>query len=206
MPAGPVTKLAWSGVGYLLLDEATGEAAYQLQGGHSGGVTAPSASQIPPQVRDPLVLQDEDPAPPGAAVAQIEKFPSTDFQAGTVNKLLERAFKVLVTNANGQAVPRAPVTFRVLGGEGQLEDPLTGVRAAEIVVLSNDRGEAEARLILGKKTDLIPRFITHEGDEHATQVGLNLVAAARAPPACRAPFFAWGYPDDRFDGTNRLPP
>jgi RHS repeat-associated protein len=203
VPAGPVTKLAWTGVGYLLLDEATGEAAYQLQGGHSGGVTAPFAGEIPAEVKDPLVRQDEDPAPPGSVVAKIEKFPSTDFQLGYVNKLLGRAFKVLVTDGNGLPVPLAPVTFRVIGGEGLLEDPLTGVHAPEVVVLSSDRGEAEARLLLGQKTDLIPRYVTLEGEEHATQVGLNLVTVVSGTASLAGPFFAWGYPDDRFDGTNR---
>src|SRR6185503_2606549 len=54
VPEGPVTYLAWTGVGYLLLDEETGEAAWQLTGGHSGGVTAPSVVNFPPSVADPV--------------------------------------------------------------------------------------------------------------------------------------------------------
>jgi len=33
VPAGFVTQRAWTGVGYRILDESSGEAAYQLQGG-----------------------------------------------------------------------------------------------------------------------------------------------------------------------------
>ena len=47
IPAAPVTYLAWTGVGYLIQDDETLSAAYQLQGGHSGGVTAPSTISFP---------------------------------------------------------------------------------------------------------------------------------------------------------------
>ena len=51
VPAAPLTVQAWTGVGYLILDPATGESAWQLQGGHSGGVTAPAVIDLPARPR-----------------------------------------------------------------------------------------------------------------------------------------------------------
>ncbi|HEV7500148.1 MAG TPA: transglutaminase family protein, partial [Vicinamibacteria bacterium] len=59
VPGAPVSYQAWTGVGYVLIDEDTGEAAYQLQGGHSGGVTAPSVIDLPEEIVDPLETGDE---------------------------------------------------------------------------------------------------------------------------------------------------
>jgi RHS repeat-associated protein len=205
LPAAEISTQAWTGVGYVLLDDETGEAAWQLQGGHSGGVTLPPAIAIPRELVDPLIAQGEvvTPAPPGVEVGEILKFGSTDFQFGTVNKPLEKALKVLVTDGEHLAITGAPVTFRVVGGGGALIDPVTGEAASELTVLSDARGEAQALLQLGKKTDLIPRYLLFEGDEYSTQAGLNMVAVFSGAVSGGAPFLAWGLPDDQFDGTNR---
>src|SRR5262249_52535872 len=71
VPVADVHYLAWSGVGYLLLDEATGEAAYQLQGGHSGGVTAPAVFEMDSTLVYVLGQQGESPAPAGTEVAKV---------------------------------------------------------------------------------------------------------------------------------------
>src|SRR5262249_7865081 len=59
VPARPLTVQAWTGVGYLILDDETGETAWQLQGGHSGGVTAPAVINLPVKLVDALRQQGE---------------------------------------------------------------------------------------------------------------------------------------------------
>src|SRR5262249_1974905 len=79
---------------------------------------------------------------------------------------------------DGFPVPKARVTFFVMGGGGSLLDPVTGdVGAAQLTVLSDARGEAQVKLVLGQRTDLVPRYQRFEGDEFSTQVGMNLVTA-----------------------------
>ena len=195
VPGEPITHLDWTGVGYLLLDEQTGEAAYQLQGGHSGGVTAPAALQIPANIRDPLAAQGEDPEPLDSVVANISKFDSTDFQEGIVDKVLERPLKVLVTDKDGFAAANQPVIFTVIGGEGSFPGNTNDPGASEITVLSDDRGEAAATLKLGRHTNLIPRYLIEDGDENATQVGLNLVTVRSGAVSVSAPFTEIAFPD-----------
>jgi len=209
VPASPVTRLAWTGVGYLLLDEETGEAAYQLQGGHSGGVTAPSVIDIPESIVDPLIEQGEDvpTAPEDAEVAHIQKFVSTDLQEATVGTELAKALKVRVTDTEGQLVRGANVVFTVIGGEGGLRDPVDGTFKSELIMPSDERGEASATLRLGTNTSLIPRFTclterwdcTQE-DRYLTQVGLNLVTARAGNRVLAEPFTGVGLPDDKYDG------
>jgi hypothetical protein len=144
-------------------------------------------------------------------VASIAKFLSTDFQEGFVDEELERPFRVLVTDEQGQRVPRATVTFVVLGGEGELVDPVSGAPAgSQVTVLSNDRGEAEATLRLGQSTFLVPRFACFEAsgcssetETYATQVGLNTVTAHAGEAILAEPFYAYGKPDDRHPDGGR---
>src|SRR6266545_912239 len=203
--AAPVTRLAWTGVGYRILDPETGEAAFQLQGGHSGGVTAPSTLDWPSDLRDTLVDQGEAPAPAGSEVTSVTKFLSTDFQEAYVNEPLRKPLRVLVTNKDGLRVAGAAVTFVVLGGGGSLIDPVSGAPAGpSLTVLSNGRGEAEATLTLGKSTSEIPRFVclgsvecSNDTETYATQVGLNLVSATSGGAVLGDPFYAYGVPDER---------
>lgn len=229
VPASPVTHRAWSGVGYLLVDETTGETAWQLQGGHSGGLTAPATYEWPAELRDALSQQSESPAPEPGLVATIQKYASTDFQLGTVDKDLAKPFRVLVTDVDGYPVPNALVTFSVLGGGGVLIDPATGrPGTGELAVrscaggessgpcLSLRPGEAVALLHMGERTDLIPRYMCAEGYRcecpagetcrpedlaNSDQVGVNLVSVRSGAASLPEPFASFGRPDYQFDGT-----
>jgi RHS repeat-associated protein len=205
LPAANVTQAAWTGVGYLLLDHDTGASAWQLQGGHSGGVTVPSVIDWPQELLDPLLAQGEDtpPAPQNAEVAAVVKFGSTDFQIGVVAKMLPKPLKVLVTDEAGQPIEGAQVTFRVLGGGGLLVDPVTGDPSDSLTVAANAHGEASAPFLLAKKTDPIPRYLLFEGDEFATQAGMNVVTATAGRLTLEEPFLSFALPDDQFDGDNR---
>ena len=171
VPAAPLSLLAWSGVGYLIFDPATGESAWQLQGGHSGGVTAPAVVDLPAQLVDVVRRQSETPSPRSGGVAFLQKFDTTDYQLGTVDTPLAKPFKVLVTDEEGFPVPGAAVTFSVIGGGGLFVDPTTGrASASEITVpscvggeekgpcASLKPGEAIATLQLGRLTSEIPRY------------------------------------------------
>jgi hypothetical protein len=41
------------------------------------------------------------------------------------------------------------VTFTVIGGEGEVVNPVTGLSAPEVMVLTDEQGEAAAPLVLG---------------------------------------------------------
>lgn len=223
VPESSVSLLAWSGVGYLILDPDTGESAWQLQGGHSGGITAPAVINLPQNVVDAVRRQTETPESVPQSVTFIQKFDTTDFQESAVATPLEKPLKVLVTDAEGFPVPGVPVTFSVLGGGGVLVDPATGrATATEVTVFSCTGeeeegpcvtlrpGEAVASLTLGIRTDAIPRFTCEEpftctcpsaGEcdrdavGYATQVGMNLVTARSGSVALAEPFTAFGYPE-----------
>ena len=175
VPAAPLTVQAWTGTGYLILDPGTGESAWQLQGGHSGGVTAPAVTDIPASSWTSCGASRSRPRPNPGSVASLQKFDTTDFQLGTVDEPLPKPFKVLVTDEAGFPVPGAPVSFSVIGGGGTLVDPATGrASASEITVLSCaggetdgpcaslKPGEAVAVLRLGRKTGEIPRYTCEE--------------------------------------------
>jgi transglutaminase-like putative cysteine protease len=102
VPEAPVSYLAWTGVGYWILDEETGESAWQLQGGHSGGVTAPARIDWPPgPLAETLIDQGEAAAQSANEVKRILKFVSTDYQEGYVNQALGRPYRVMVDDAEG---------------------------------------------------------------------------------------------------------
>ncbi|HEX9185465.1 MAG TPA: hypothetical protein VGB87_00200, partial [Vicinamibacteria bacterium] len=223
VPSAPLTVQAWTGTGYLIWDPGTGESAWQLQGGHSGGITALAVIQIPAKVVDLLRSPSETPSSVPGSVAFVQKFATTDYQLGTVDVPLPKPLKVFVTDGEGFPVPGAPVTFSVIGGGGQLVDPATGrASASEITVLSCTGaekvppcvllkpGEAVAELRLGRQTGEIPRYTCEEpftctcpsGEEcdrdevgHATQVGMNLVTARSGDALLAEPFTAFGFPE-----------
>ena len=192
VPGAPLALRAWTGSGYLVLDADTGESAWQLQGGHSGGVTVPAVIELPAELVDTVSRQSESPAPRPGDVAFIQKFDTTDFQLGTVDTPLAKSFKVLVTDESGFPAPGAPVTWSVIGGGGVLVDPATGrASAAEITVLSCSGGEtyepcrslkpgeAVATLRLGKRTGEIPFFTCEEPFTCTCPVGRGLRPRAR---------------------------
>jgi transglutaminase-like putative cysteine protease len=213
IPAAPVSLLAWTGVGYVILDEASGAASYQLQGGHSGGATAVVVNQMPGSL---TVLQS-----PGAetadcgnvrpaAVARLT--PQEDFQLGTVDKRLDDPLVVQVTDFEGQPLPKACVTFYVQAGGGKLVIPENEQEADVATVLSDSSGKASIKIKLGKKTGDQPRYICEDGrscsgsgaDEY-TQVGMNVVNVAAGAASLSEPFRLLALPDTRCGSGNCTP-
>lgn len=209
IPDAPVNHHLWSGVGYVILDDDTGEAAYQLQGGYSGGMTA---TDLPPDLGEILGGQEEESEEAGSGeVAHIYKAAFGDYQDGIVGEPLALPLKVFAVDEEGQPVEGATVTFMVRGGGGTLIDVVTAGEAEAIDVRTDSSGAATVGLRLGVHTGDMPRYIcetgidccdleadpTCQGDEtgHATQVGLNLVTAFTTTAILEEPFNAFGYPD-----------
>jgi RHS repeat-associated protein len=213
VPAGNVTKETWTGVGYRLLDEHTGEAAYQLQGGYSGGMTTVDPSQFPEGIRDATSKQGEDPqtSPETKRVAHMSVVQATDFQEGTVGKAFPQPLTVVVTDTEGVPVKGATVHFSTSPGtgDGYFIDDVTGhpvlpvlntdstVSYAQTDAVSDARGHATATFVAGTKTNVIPRFIRNDGEEFATQVGLNLISASSGAIILDQPFQEIAFPDYR---------
>ncbi len=216
IPAAPVSLLAWTGVGYLILDEPSGAASYQLQGGHSGGVTAVVVNQMPPSV---TVL-----ASPGAETADcgnvrpasiVRLAPQEDFELGTVDKLWgdDKVLKVRVEDFEGTPLPKACVTFYVQAGGGKLVIPESGQEAEVVIVMSDRQGEASVKIKLGKKTGDQPRYICEDGrscsgsgNDEYTQVGMNVVNAAAGAATLADPFRLLALPDARCGGSGNCTP
>ncbi len=202
VPAAAVSSVEWTGVGYVVRDPDSGEAAYQLQGGHSGGVTV-AVNGFPAALRDILTLQTAESATcrdvrPGSLVRV-----SDDYQVGTVDKKLESLLRVRVLDVRSRPLKNACVTFAVLAGGGKVVDPVTQQEREYLTVRSNDGGEAAMGLRLGRKTADNPVFVCEEGrncaaggqDEY-TQMGLNVVAVQSGTAVLREPFTHLGKPDD----------
>lgn len=202
VPAASVSSLAFTGVGYVLLDEASGEAAYQLQGGHSGGITTPAVNDLP--TRWSLPLRGYQVGAGGALCnsvvpAKVE-MKSRDNQFGLVDSKLEEKLEVLVLDARSQPLKDACVTFVVTGGGGKLV-PQVGGEDSVVTVYSDQRGLARVELRLGKYTKDLPGYWCEDGrtcapgqDEY-TQVGINLVAVRAGAAVMSDTFTHFGKPD-----------
>jgi hypothetical protein len=210
VPLAPVSRLAWTGVGYLLLDEETGEAAYQLQGGHSGGVTAPAVDGFPPSVREILTEQrNETPVCPNRTEAEPASLaPESDtILLGVVDQKLDETVRVFVKDAEGNLIPQACVTFTVTVGGGKLVLPLTEAEGDQVTVRADDSGIAAVGYRLGKSTRQVPRFFCEDGrscegedGDEFTQVGMNQVTARAGAARLPEPFTFFALPDGRCAG------
>ncbi len=205
VPVAPVTKLAWTGVGYILLNEETGEAAYQLQGGHSGGVTAAAVDGFPPRLRpllhDPGTETADCQDPKKKLPASLEPV-SEAVSLGVVNTKLDEPIRVRVKDAEGNFLPGACVAFTVLVGGGQLVLPSTQAEGDQVVVLSDGSGVAAVDFRPGKSTRIVPRFFCEDGrnctgddPDQYTQVGLNQVTVSAGGARLAEPFTVYALPD-----------
>ena len=201
IPAASTSHFLWTGVGYVLLDEQTGEGAYQLQGGHSGGE---SAARIPAEVADILVKQREEPEDAkGREVAHIQMLHMTNYQEGIVNEQVSMPLAVEVADAEGYAIEGATVTFEVRSGGGMLVDRATGAESTKATVLTDIYGIARVGQRLGKKTSDWPGYMCEAGQScdgetsFPTQVGVNMVTAFAGTEVLTVPFESYGLPDQR---------
>jgi transglutaminase-like putative cysteine protease len=213
IPAAPVTLAAWTGVGYVLLDEQTGAAAYQLQGGHSGGVTAVAVNDFPPAIAAPLMAPADSMADCTTSRAfTIERISPDDFAQGIVDQRLEQGLVVLVKDRDGEPLRHACVTFRVIGGGGKLVIPVNSQESEAVTVYSNILGRASVLLKLGKHTGDLPRFLCEAnrtcvpGRDEYTQVGLNVVTAQSSGATISEPFAMLGLPDTQCGGSGTCTP
>lgn len=202
IPEAAVSSVEWTGVGYILRDEESGAAAYQLQGGHSGAVTI-AVNGFPAAIKDVLTLPAQETADcrklrPGA-LRRVSK----DFQTGTVKKELKDDLEVKVVDVRGKDLPKACVTFVVMGGGGKLKAAGVNQEYESITVRADEQAVARVKLVMGEKTSSNPGFICDEGrncdggqDEY-TQVGVNVVGAFAGAASLSEPFTHLARPDER---------
>lgn len=183
IPSSKVLHAAWSGIGYLKENPATGEAGYMLSGGLAGGQTVLGRRDWPAEIA--AVMAQPFTGQPNADPAQafsIAEVTPWEIREATAGEPLAGALMVLVRDARGSAVADAPVTFKVRAGGGWLvDDPLQpGVQLQELTAVTGRDGMALAHFVPGQLTSANPVVYVREGDRHANLVGENLIDAQLA--------------------------
>ena len=196
IPQRDLTNGIWAGIGYVMIDPATGAGGYFISGGLAGGSTTQPPEEWPEQ---PLAdeLAGPNAQPPNADPASVRfltKIAITDKQKGVVGDLLERELSVWARDEDGLPVEGATVTFIVQAGGGSFANSATTIEA-----VTDRSGIARTSLRLGTRTSDLPFYVRlHPADTHTTQVGQNLVTAtavgAEGEIGLLAPFQQFGYP------------
>ncbi|MCP4655848.1 MAG: hypothetical protein GY856_10565 [bacterium] len=201
VPASPLTYLSWSGIGYLLLDPASGETRYQLAGALSGGMNAIPSNLNPWQqavsnVTHTQVIQNGNPASIEIAWG--------NYQNATVNEVLTlgngSTLAVQVFDHEGRLVNGAIVTFKVQGGDGELyavtaNTSVPGVDTLDVT--TQGLGIAAVQLRLGEKTEESPLYrMRSASDTYLTRLGLNLISASITSEGIELdePFYEFAWP------------
>ncbi|MDP3228421.1 MAG: transglutaminase domain-containing protein, partial [Acidovorax sp.] len=173
VPVQPVTYEAWSGMGWIVSDPATGASGYYLSGGIAGGATAqlPWTNQF---LADALAGAHSD-APnndPSSGVS-VEILGVDGDLRGTAGQVLAgKPMSVRVRDKEGRPVKGATVTFMAVRGGGSV-NPTSAT--------TNALGVATTMLTLGRSTREAPVYIQRNpADKHVTQVGLNFFDATAA--------------------------
>ena len=124
IPRSDLTRNIWTGIGYVMVDPATGAGGYFISGGLAGGITILPPEDWPDQpVAEELGSPNaEPPNTDPTSVRYLTKVAITDKQKGTVNQPLERALKVWARDAEGRPVKDAAVTFVAQFGGGRFTD------------------------------------------------------------------------------------
>jgi hypothetical protein len=85
IPRRDLVRNAWSGIGYIALDPATGAGGYFISGGFAGGDTTQTPEEWAEGVAEELgTPYQDDPNPDPTSAHSIIKVLSTDGQQGTV--------------------------------------------------------------------------------------------------------------------------
>lgn len=205
IPSAAVADQAWSGVGYVVLDEESGAAAYQLQGGHSGGTTTPAPNDFPAWLSRPFTDPGVGPFTCTRVQPNTVEMKSQDNQFGTANKKLDDPLEVLVLDAESRPLEGACVTFTVIGGGARVVSPLTDQEVTALTVFSDSEGVARVGLRFGKSTRDLPGYWCEDGrtcgpgqDEY-TQVGFNLIAVRAGAAVMKDVFTHFAKPDPQCD-------
>jgi transglutaminase-like putative cysteine protease len=174
IPRRDLTRHAWTGIGYIVVDPVTGAGGYFISGGLAGGSTTQTPEDwANQQLADELKSEyAEEPNLDPVAAASIRKVAITDGQSAIVNRPLEHDLAVWVRDVEGRPVVGAAVTFKVLAGGGSF----SGAQAFEAT--TDALGLAKANPTLGKRTSEVPYYLLgYPGDTHPTRVGQNLITA-----------------------------
>ncbi|MCM2264957.1 MAG: alpha/beta hydrolase [Desulfuromonadales bacterium] len=183
IPSSSVLHFAWSGIGYLKDNPATGEAGYMLSGGLAGGQTVLGRRDWPAEIAAIMAqpFTGEPNVDPSRAFSIAEVTP-WEIREATAGEPLAGALMVLVRDDRGSVVTDAPVIFKVRSGGGWLVDDLLqpGVPLQELTAVTGRDGIARAHFVPGQLTSANPVVYVREGDRHANLVGENLIDAQLA--------------------------
>jgi hypothetical protein len=197
IPERDFVRNIWSGIGYIVVDPASGAGGYFISGGLAGGATTEdpddwAMQELADWFEHPYNSETDTNTNANAA-ASIQKVPITDKQDGKVGEDLPTPLAVLVRDVEGKAVKGANVTFGILGGDGAFDGNET------VTVPTDYLGLAKATLTLGKRTGILPFYVKeNSADTHLTQVGQNLITAsveaAGGKIALSTPFQLFAHP------------
>ncbi|MCP4690706.1 MAG: hypothetical protein GY859_21815, partial [Desulfobacterales bacterium] len=183
----------WSGAAYLKENPDTGESGWMLSGRIAGGMSASPASMWPPEIRATMEHPYTEPAVFDPETARtIRKITASDRQNGIVGRPLEKPLQVLVKDDLLRPVAGAEVHFTVRAGGGSFPGG-----EETVTVLTDVDGVARVGFIPGEKTSDNPTERWLPGDALPHQAGENIIEAAlSSKTTTRAPFSAFGFPDE----------
>jgi RHS repeat-associated protein len=195
IPQRDLTRRIWTGIGYVMIDPATGAGGYFISGGLAGGISVLPPEDWPdePTVEELNGPNAEPPNDDPASVRFLTKVAITDKQIGTVDQPLDLPMKVWARDAEGRPVKNATVIFMAQSGGGRFAEN------ESFTTTTNHLGIATAPFRLGRTTSAQPFYVRdNPGDLHVTQVGQNIVtafaASDREPVILAAPFQQFAYP------------
>lgn len=194
VPATALDFIEFSGVGYILQDEETGEARYQLAGGLSGGMIAVPPFEVVPGVATPLQVPLNGFVNTNGSEAVAITMHDGNLQINTVAKTLGSEagtlpLRVIVRDRQGRLVSNANVVFTVLAGGGKLN-------GGDSATVSSAGGVASVNLKLGEKTDKNPYYLLFPNETWAQRADLTIVKAEVNGYGMNDLFYEFGRPDE----------
>ncbi|HUP42315.1 MAG TPA: transglutaminase domain-containing protein, partial [Thermoanaerobaculia bacterium] len=176
-PRTPVSRKAWRGSVWRVVDPQARGAGYFIAGGLAGGATTePPGTWVLQFLADALAAPYA-PEPGDDPLAGVEavKILATDRQEGTVGQTYPEALAVLVRDEAGRPVKGAPVSFEVWTGGGSLLDG-AGQEVQSLLTTTNALGLASATFRSGTSTEAEPVYVHRAAaDTWATRALMNLV-------------------------------
>ena len=200
VPVAPVTRKAWTGSVWRVIDPQGRGAGYFISGGLAGGATTePPGSWVLDFLADALAAPyAPEPADDPLSGAEVVKIGAAEAQETTVGKLYRNALAVLVRDAEGRPVKAAPVRFSIWSGGGSLVDG-EGTESTTFDTVTNALGIATVGLRSGLYTADDPVYLQRRTtDVWPTRALVNTVevevASHLGPLVPTEPFELIAYP------------